>query len=101
MDDENNSSKLQLFDDSIQVAYLILGCIWIAKRFIRTSPPKKVECNHAARWCEIREKSVIQMKVVWKAVHQNNGRLLARVLSGVNVVATPFYKPLCEIHASR
>jgi hypothetical protein len=41
------------------------------------------------------------MKVVWKAVHQNDRRLLARILSGVNAVVIPLYKPLCEIHVSR
>jgi hypothetical protein len=41
------------------------------------------------------------MKVVWKAVHQNDGRFLARILSGVNAVTISLYKPLCEIHVSR
>src|SRR6266852_6305302 len=38
------------------------------------------------------------MKVVWKTVHQNDGRFLTRILPGVDAVLTSLYKLFCEIH---
>jgi hypothetical protein len=38
------------------------------------------------------------MKVVWKAVHQNDRRLLTCILSGVNAVSVSLYQLFSEIH---
>ena len=37
----------------------------------------------------MRNEPVIEMKIVWKAVHQNDGGFLARILSNVNTVLMP------------
>jgi hypothetical protein len=41
------------------------------------------------------------MKTVWKTMHENNGRFFARILSGVNAVLIPPYRPLHEVHLFR
>jgi hypothetical protein len=42
----------------------------------------------------------MEVKIVWEAMHQDDGWFLARVFSGVNAVSVPPYKLFCEIHPS-
>ncbi|HEV2666025.1 MAG TPA: hypothetical protein VG324_13990 [Blastocatellia bacterium] len=40
------------------------------------------------------------MKIVWGAMHQNDRRFGARILSGVNAVSASLYKLFLELHVS-
>jgi hypothetical protein len=70
----------------------------IAERFIGIAPSLEIECDDLARRREKGNKAIIEVKVVWEAVHQNDGWHLAQVFSGVNLVSVPAYKRSCEIH---
>lgn len=95
---EDNLSKPQLLDHGVQVHLLILSGVRIAERLIRRSPSEKIKCHNSTRRREIRNKAIIKMKVVWKAMHQNDRRLLTRILSGVNAVLVSLYKLFSELH---
>ncbi len=38
------------------------------------------------------------MKIVWKPVHQNDARFIARILSGINAMLIPPDSVLYEVH---
>jgi hypothetical protein len=43
-------SEVQLLDHGVQVRFLILRSVGVAKRFVRRAPPEKIEDHDAARW---------------------------------------------------
>ena len=94
---KENPSKVKLLNDGVQVSLLILGRVRVARGFVRSPPPKKIKGDDAARK-KIGNKAIIEMKVVRKAVHQNDAWLFARALSGVNTMLTPAYGWLRPIH---
>ncbi len=94
---QDNRPQLQLLDHSFQVSLLIIGRICIPTRLVRRTPPEKIKGHHSARR-EVRDETIIKMKVIWKAVHQNDRRLFTRILSDVNAVFTSRYELFCEIH---
>src|SRR5262245_37647465 len=94
---KDNLSELQLLDHGVQVSLLIFCGVRIAKRLIRRPPPEKIKCHYSTRR-QIGEKAIIKMKIVWEAMHQNNRRFGARILSGVNVVLASLDKMFHEHH---
>ena len=94
---EIDLSKFQLFDDSVQISFLILSGVWISKRFVRSPPSEEIKRDYATRR-KMGHQSVVQMKIVRKAVHQDDARFLARIFSGVNAMFTVRYKAFYEIH---
>lgn len=87
---KNNLSKSQLLDDGVEVSLLILGRIGVISGLVRSSPTKKIEGDYSTGG-KMRNEPVIEMKIVWKAVHQNDGGFLARILSNVNTVLMSAY----------
>jgi hypothetical protein len=51
--DEDDRPELQLFDDGVDVADLIVGGVRVAGRFIRIAPAEKIKCHDPARWREV------------------------------------------------
>ena len=96
---KNNLFKSQLFYDGVEVSLLILGRIGIIRGLVRSSPTKKIEGDYSTGE-KMRNEPVIKMKIVWKAVHQNDGGLLARILANVNTVLISSYSMLQEVHFS-
>jgi len=94
---KHNFSKLQLLDNSIQFSDLILGRIWIVRGFFGSSPSQKIKRHNTARR-KIGNKAIMQMKIVWKAVHQNDAWFFTRVLFDINAMLPPVYDWLDKIH---
>jgi len=97
---KDNSSKLQSLDHGVQISLLILSGVRIARRFIRRPPPEKIKCHYSTRRRQIGNKAIVKVKIVWKAMHQNDRRFGARILSGVNAVLVSLYKMFLELHFS-
>lgn len=95
---KDNLSKFPLLDHSLQIPFLILGGIWIVSRLIRSSPPKKIKGHYSPCRREIGKKAIIEMKIIWEAVHQDDRRLLPRIFSDVNAVLISLHELLYEIH---
>jgi len=76
---------------------LILSGIGIPKRFFGSAPTEKIERDGPARR-KIGHEPIIEMKIVWKPVHQNDARVVARVLSGINAMLIPPDRVLYEVH---
>ena len=97
---EDYLPKPQLGDDGIQVTDLIGSSLRIARGFIRSTPPKKIKGNDPTRWREIRNQTVVEVYVVWEAMHQNDCWFLSRVFSDVDPVLIPLYESLLVDHHS-
>lgn len=95
---KDHLSKLQTCDHSVQVAPLVLRAIGIVSRFIRSPPAEKVERDYAARRREVGHKAIMEMKIIWEAMHQNDRGFLTRMVAGVNGVPTPLYELFGEVH---
>src|SRR5262245_47670459 len=97
---QDDLSELQLLDHGVQVSLLILSGVRVARRLIRRPPPEKIKCHYSTRRRKIGKKAVVKMKIVWKAMHQNDRRFGAVILSGVNAVLASLYKMFLELHDS-
>ncbi len=95
---KDHLSKFPLLDHSVQIPLLILSGIWIIGRFIGSSPPKKIKGHYAPRRREIGKKAIIEMKIIWEAVHQDDRRLLPCIFSDVNAMLISPYELFCETH---
>ena len=96
---QDNLPKLPLLDHSVQITFLIPGGIWIASGLVRGSPSEKIEGQYAPRWGEMGNKAVIEMKIIREAVHQQNRRVRAGVLSDVDAVLISLHEMFCKIHS--
>ena len=56
------------------------------RRIIGSSPPQKIKRHHTPLRREMRNQAIVEVKVVRKAVHQNDCRLFTRIFSDVNAV---------------
>ena len=97
MRDEDDLLEPQLGDDGIEVADLI-GCgVGVSGGFVRCSPPEKIEGDDSTRG-EIRNQTIVEVKVVREPVHQNDRRFLSRVFPDVDAMAIPLYESLAVDH---
>jgi hypothetical protein len=90
----------QLSNDGIQFPDLVGSGIRIAGGFVRSTPPKKIKGNDSTRWREIRNQTVVEVEVVWEAMHQNDRRFLSRMISNVDPMLIPLYESLLVDHFS-
>src|SRR5947199_7897865 len=80
--------EMQLLNDGVEVPHLI-GCgVGVPDGLIGSSPPKKIKGHDPACGSEPGKQSVVKMQIVWKAMHQDDGRLLAWILTRVDVIGT-------------
>jgi hypothetical protein len=56
--DENDRPELQLCEDGVEVADLIVGGVRVGGRLIRTAPPEKIKRDNPARRREVGEETV-------------------------------------------
>jgi hypothetical protein len=95
---KDNLSKFPLPYHNVQIPLLVRSGIWIVGPFIRSSPPEKIKCHYSPRRSEIGKKAIIQMTIIWEAVHQNERRFLPRIFSDVNAVLISLHELIYEIH---
>src|SRR5215470_14458922 len=80
--------KFELRNDGVEVPHLI-GCgVGIASRFIRFSPSEKIKGHDPARGDQPGEETIVEMQIVWEAMHQDDGRLLPWILARIHVIGT-------------
>src|SRR6266536_534443 len=67
----------------------LIGCgVGIPGGLLGGTPSKKIEGHDPACGSEPGKQSVVKMQIVWKAMHQDDGRLLAWILTRVDVIGT-------------
>ena len=98
--DEDDRPELQLCDDGVEVADLIVRGVRVAGRFIRIAPPEKIKCHDPARRREVGEQTIVEVQVVREPVHHNDRRFRPRVVSNVDPVLVPLHKSLLVDHRS-
>src|SRR6516164_8954205 len=86
--EEHHLLQVQLLNHGVEVAHLI-GCgVGIASRFLRVSPSEKIEGHDPARGAQPGEQTIVEMQIVWEAMHQDDGRLLPPILARIQVIGT-------------
>ena len=100
MRDEDDRPELQLCDDGVEVADLIVRGVRVAERFIRIAPPKKIKRHDPARRREVREQTIVEVQVVRESMHHNDRRFRPRVVSNVDSVLLPLHESLFVDHRS-
>src|SRR5712691_6380695 len=90
MGDKHDLVKFEVLNHGIEIPHLI-GCgIRIPERLLRGSPPKKIKRDDTARRGEGRDKTVVEMQIIGKAMHQDDGRILPSGLSCREMIGTAF-----------
>jgi len=70
---------------------LIRGGIGVSGRFGRFPPPKKIKGHDPAGGREPGKKAIIEMHIVWEAMHQDDRGLLPWILAHREVIGTALY----------
>ena len=83
--------EVQLLNDGVEVPHLIRCGVGIASRFIRFSPSEKIKGHDPARGDQPGEETIVEMQIVWEAMHQDDGRLLPWILARIHVIGTALY----------
>ena len=96
---KDNLPKFSLLDHGLQVPLLIGGGIWIVRRLIRCSAPEKIKSHNSPDGRKIWKKAIVEMKIIRKAVHQDDRRLFSRIFSDVNSVLISLHEMFCKIHS--
>src|SRR5690348_1772264 len=80
--------EVQLLDHGVEVPHLI-GCgVGITSRFLRFSPAEKIKGHDPARGDQPGEETIVEMQIVWEAMHQDDGWLLPPIFTRVDVIGT-------------
>jgi hypothetical protein len=83
--------KVPLLNHGVEVPHLI-GCgVGIASRILRFSPSEKIKGHDPARGDQPGEETIVEMQIVWEAMHQDDGRLLPWILARIQVIGTALY----------
>src|SRR4029450_941353 len=69
-----------------------------ARRLLRRAPAEKIENHNSARRREKGYKTIIEMEIVWEAVHQNDRRFGARVFSRIDAELSSMHRVFSELH---
>src|SRR6266487_1168342 len=86
--DQHLLLEMQLLNDGVEVPHLI-GCgVGIASGLIRFAPAEKIKGHDPARGDQPGKQAIVEMQIVWKAMQQDDGGLLARILTRVDVIGT-------------
>ncbi|SRR5260221_8115962 len=87
--------EFELLNDGIEIQCLIRGGIGVSGGFIRFSPPKKIKRHDPARGDQPGKQTIVEMQIVWKAMHQDNGRSFPWILTRVDVRRAALYDMFC------
>src|SRR5947199_635484 len=92
--DQHDLLKFELRNDGVEVPHLI-GCgVGILGGLIGSSPTKKVKRHDPARGREPGKQTVVEMQIVWKAMHQDDSWLLPWILTRIQVIGATLYDML-------
>src|SRR6266568_4804636 len=83
--------EVQLLNHGVEVPHLICCGIGIASRFIRFSPSEKIKGHDPAGGDQPGKQTIVEMQIVWKAMHQDDGRPFPWILTRINVIGTALY----------
>jgi hypothetical protein len=89
--DQHNLFKFELLNDCVDIQRLIRGCIGVSGGFGRFPPPKKIKGHDPAGGREPGKKAIIEMHIVWEAMHQDDRGLLPWILAHREVIGTALY----------
>jgi hypothetical protein len=87
--------EVQLLNHGVEVQRLIVGCIGIASRFRRFPPSEKIKGHDPAGGDQPGKQTIVEMQVIWKAMHQDDGGLLPWILTRVEVRGAALYEVFC------
>src|SRR6266545_4772998 len=90
--------QVQRLHHTVQVPFLIVGGVWISEWFVRRAPSEEIEGHHSAGCRDKRHKTIIEVEIIWKAVHQNNDRFRASIFTRVDAVLSSRHKVFSEVH---
>src|SRR5258708_8852223 len=79
--DQHDVFEFELLNDGIEIQCLICGGIGVSGGFGRFPPPKKIKRHDPARGDQPGKETIVEMQIVWKAMHQDNGGALPRILT--------------------
>src|SRR5258708_25021737 len=86
--DQQDLLQVQLLNDGVEVPPLI-GCgVGIASGLIRFAPAEKIKGHDPARGDQPGKQAIVEMQIVWKAMHQDDGWLLAGIFTRVDMIGT-------------
>src|SRR6266487_1830943 len=83
---QHHLSEVQLLNHGVDVPHLICCGVGIPGGFLRVTPPKKIKGYDPACGREPGKETVVEMHIIWKTVHQENGRLLPGIFSSIDVI---------------
>src|SRR5207237_7190296 len=83
---QHHLSEVQLLTHDLDIPYLICCGIGVPGGQIRGAPPKKIKRHDSAWGREPGKETVVEMQSVWKAMHQDDGRLLPWILTHREVI---------------
>src|SRR6266516_8143766 len=87
--DQHDLLQVQLLNEGVEVPHLIRCGVGIASGLIRFAPAEKIKGHDPACGSDQPGKqAIVKMQIVWKAMHQDDGRLLAWILTRVDVIGT-------------
>ncbi len=87
--------QVQLLNHGVEVPHLICCGVGIASRFIRFSPSEKIKGHDPAGGDQPGKQTIVEMQIVWKAMHQDDGWLLPWILTRVDVIGAALYEVFC------
>src|SRR5258708_4102622 len=86
--DQHDLLQVQLLNDGVEVPHLI-GCgVGIASGLIRFAPSEKIKGHDPARGDQPGKQAIVEMQIVWKAMHQDDRWLLSGMFTGVDMIGT-------------
>src|SRR6266849_2939722 len=89
--DQHDLLEVQLLNDGVQVRRLIAGGVGIASGLLGCAPSEKIKRHDPARAGQPGEETIVEMQIVWEAMHQDDGRLLPWILTRIQVRGTALY----------
>src|SRR5260370_22641057 len=85
---QHNLFKFELLNDGVEIQRLIRGGIGVSGGFVRFPPPEKIKGHDPARGREPGKKAIIELHIVWEAMHQDDRGLLPGILARREAIGT-------------
>ena len=79
-------AQVQRPHHTVQIPFLIVNNIWISDWLVRRAPAEKIEGHRSAGCRDTRHQTIVEVEIIWKAVHQNNGWFRTSIFTRVDAV---------------
>src|SRR6266487_4137689 len=83
--------EVQLLNHGVEVPHLIRCGVGVPGGLIRFSPSEKIKRHDPARVDQPGKETVVEMQIIWKAMHQDDGWLFPWILTRIHVIGTALY----------